>query len=619
VAEWPQGNRLARHNPHIIADFWKGRAVRPFRPSLQLVILGPAIGLMLLAGLILYLLVLRTVGNYADENIRATLDSLLQNAVTIADSEVDRQNRESRIADSDAALDYQLNARIRFEDFARDQGVGLIVAADGALDFVTGISQDEAEAIFETKTGPGTHQVQSKTGGSYYTTTASFTPWNWRILLIKDAADFNALVRQVQLIYGGSALALLATAGLLVFGLRQLMVRPIYQIAAEFSRGHAPAYKGVKELEHLSDSIGAMLRSLGAKTLHLETTLQSMSDAITVYDADLRLVAWNPQYLRLAGFPETLIRHGVHFSDLMRYNVDRGDYGPGDPERQMDGIMERARTLNPPRFEVDRADGTSFEVRRAPMPDGGFVTTYTDITDRRQSARSEAANIAKSRFLENMSHDLRKPIAAVIEDCQLLLIGGGSGLKKSERTIVENVRDNTSHLLGMVDELLEMSRIEAGQVEVKPMVVAVPAAVTQALRVIEPVAKAKGLILKTDMEGELEARTDGQLLARILMNLLGNAVEYTSKGSIIVSARRRGSNLEVKVADTGSGIPTDSLGLIFEKFQRVQSTAGITRPGIGLGLGLAISREFAHLLGGDIRVESEVGKGSIFTLTIPAE
>jgi signal transduction histidine kinase len=101
------------------------------------------------------------------------------------------------------------------------------------------------------------------------------------------------------------------------------------------------------------------------------------------------------------------------------------------------------------------------------------------------------------------------------------------------------------------------------------------------------------------------------------MNLLGNAVEYTGKGSIIVSSRRSGSNLEVKVADTGSGIPADKLGLIFEKFQRVQSTAGITRPGIGLGL--AISREFAHLLGGDIRVESEEGKGSIFTLTIPAE
>jgi two-component system, sensor histidine kinase len=593
--------------------------MRSIRPSLQLVILGPAIGLMLISGLILYFLVLRTVGSYADENIRASLESLLQNAVTIADSEVDRQNRESHIADADGALVYQLNARIRFEDFARDQGVGLIVAADRALDFVSGVTPENAKYVLERTTGPGTQQVQSATGTSYYTASANFTPWNWRILLVKDAADFHALVREVQLIYGGSALALLATTVLLVLGLRQFMVRPIYQIAAEFSGGRAPGYRGVKELEHLSDSIGVMLQSLGAKTLHLETALQSMSDAITVYDADLRLVAWNPQYLRVARLPESLVRQGMHFSDLMRYNIDRGDYGPGDPEKQLCEIMARAHSLNPPRFEVDRADGTSMEVRRAPMPDGGFVTTYTDITDRRQSARFEAANLAKSRFLENMSHDLRKPIAAVIEDCQLLLAGDGSAPGEPERNTVGNIRDNASHLLGMVDELLEMSRIEAGQVEVKPTAVTVAGVVAQALRVVEPAAKAKGLVITTDIPNELDVRTDGRLLGRILMNLLGNAVEYTSKGSIAVSSSRDGASIEVKISDTGAGIPQDKLKFIFEKFQRLESTAGITRPGIGLGLGLAISREFAHLLGGEINVESKVGKGSIFTLTIPAE
>ena len=591
--------------------------MRSIRPSLLLVILAPIIGIMLLAGLALYFMVLRTVGNYADENIRSTLTSLLQNAVTIADSEVDRQNRESRIADAEAALVYQLNARIRFEDFARDQGIGLLVVADGALDFVTGVSQDDAKSIFESAKGAATWQVRSNVGGNYYVTSAGFTPWNWRVLLVKDGTDFDALVRQVKLIYGSSALALLATAGLLVFGLRQLMVRPIYQIAAEFSDGHAPTYRGVKELEHLSDSIGSMLNSLSAKTLHLETTLQSMSDAIAVFDSDMRIVAWNSKYVRLHRYPESLVRQGTHFEDIMRYNVDRGDYGPGDPEEQIAEIVERAKTINPPRFEVDRA-GTSVEVRRAPMPDGGFVTTYTDITDKRQSARFEAANIAKSRFLENMSHDLRKPIAAVIEDCQLLL-GHRDGLGSLERSLIENVRGNTSHLLGMVDELLEMSRIEAGQVEVKPSHFAIATVMGQAKRVIEPAAKTKGLTLKTDVNDGIEVRTDERLLSRILMNLLGNAVEYTSKGSISVSARQRGSEIEIKVADTGCGIPADKLEIVFEKFQRVQSTAGITRPGIGLGLGLAISREFAHLLGGNISVESEVGRGSTFMLTIPAE
>ena len=123
----------------------------------------------------------------------------------------------------------------------------------------------------------------------------------------------------------------------------------------------------------------------------------------------------------------------------------------------------------------------------------------------------------------------------------------------------------------------------------------------------------------SDTEPGLEARTDAWLLVRILTNLLGNAVEYTQQGKISLSGQRRGSDLDVSVADTGIGIPTDKLEIIFEKFQRLEATAGLTRPGIGLGLGLAISREFARLLGGDIRVESELGKGSTFTLTIPAE
>lgn len=579
--------------------------------------LAPLLVLMLLAGLVLYLMVLRTVSNYAEGNIRATLDSLLRNAVTIADSEVDRQDRESRIGDADAALIYQLNARMRFEEFARDQNVRLIIAADDVVDFATGMSPEEAAIFLAHLSSAANGEVYVKDRGSYYFTSTAFTPWGWRIYLIKDAAAFETLIRQVKLIYAGSALALLALTALLVLGLRQLLVRPIYWIAAEFSSGRAPDYKGVKELEALSDSIGETLQSLRAKTLHLETTLQSMSDAITVYDSDMRLVAWNSQYSKLYRFPDTLVRKGASFVDIMSYSVDRGDYGPGDPKQQLSEIVERARTLNPPRFEVDRIDGTSIEVRRAPMPDGGFVTTSTDITDRRQSARFEAANLAKSRFLENMSHDLRKPIAAVIEDCQLITANEANGLSTVDRTIVDNIRGNASHLLGMVDELLDMARIEARQIEVRPKPFNVASTLAQVLRVVEPSASAKGLRIIVDTDPELEANSDSRLLSRAVMNLLSNSVEYTETGSISVTSRREGEHALVKIADTGIGIPDDKLDLIFEKFQRLQPTAGVTRAGIGLGLGLAISREFAHLLGGEIGVLSAVGKGSTFILRIP--
>jgi signal transduction histidine kinase len=599
--------------------FCFGNSMTRFSPSLQLIILGPVLVLMFLAGLVLYFLVLKTVSEYANENIRATLDTLLRSAVTIADSEVDRQNRESQVSDSDAALTFQLNTRIRFEDFARDQDVGVIVVADGTIDFATGLPPALAQALVADRDTGLLGQASAGPDASFYVASARFSPWNWEIVLAKDAGDFEALIRQVRLVYAGSALALLATAGLLILALRQFLVKPIYQIADDFSAGMAPRYQGIAEFQHLSNSIGTMLKSLRGKTQELETILQSMSDAIAVYDADMRLSVWNRRYAKLYRYPDTLLRPGTHFADIMRYNIDRGDYGPVDPDEQIEQIVQRARSLTPPRFEIDRADGTSVEVRRAPMPDGGFVTTYTDITHRKQSARLEAANEAKSRFLENMSHDLRKPIAAVIEECRLLLASQGSGLKQSERIAVGNINGNATHLLGMVDELLEMARIEAGQIRVNPKIFALSSVIAQVLRVVEPGAKAKGLELNLVSGGDIELQSDARLLSRILVNLLSNAVEYTAKGSIALSVHREGARLTIRVSDTGQGIPPEKCDIIFDKFQRVEPTAGMTRPGIGLGLGLAISREFARLLGGDIAVESELGKGSIFILDIAAD
>lgn len=419
---------------------------------------------------------------------------------------------------------------------------------------------------------------------------------------------------------------LLVVTLLLVVWLRQVLVRPIFRIAGDFADGSAPDYKGVRELEFLSDSISGMMTSLRAKSLQLETALESMSDAITVFDADMNLVAWNSRFIELYRYPDEFIREGINFKDIMRFNVERGDYGEVDAEAEIERLVIRGHNMDPPRWEVDRADGVSIEIRRARMPDGGYVTTYTDITDRKRAVeneirrrQAEAANEFKSKFLENMGHDLRKPVVAIIDDVKQLLEEVGDEFTREHCEFLENTQANSVHLLGMINEVLEMSRLEAGQVAVKAESTAVEPLVEYGLRVIEPIARAKGLLLKAEVEDGLEAVTDPRLLSRILINLTGNAAEYTSKGSISVSARRRGKNLEITVADTGTGMPADRLEVIFEKFQQVEPTSGIVKPGMGLGLGLAISREFAHLLGGEITVESAIGEGSTFAVTIPLE
>jgi signal transduction histidine kinase len=252
------------------------------------------------------------------------------------------------------------------------------------------------------------------------------------------------------------------------------------------------------------------------------------------------------------------------------------------------------------------------------------VTTYTDITERKQAEmakvarrEAEAANEAKSDFLRNMSHDLRKPANAIIESVGLVLDKAGDILPEKQRQNLQNVRVSSAHLRQMIDEILEMSRIEAGQVEVNPEPLVLEPLVEGCLHMIAPVAKAKGLDLRSDVESGLQVVSDPRLLSRILVNLAGNAAEYTGEGVISVTARRRQDDLEIAVADTGIGIPPERLDVIFEKFQQVESTSGIVKPGMGLGLGLAISREFAHLLGGGIKVESELGKGSTFTVSLP--
>jgi signal transduction histidine kinase len=594
--------------------------------SLQLVVLAPVLALMIVAGAALYFLVLRTVGDYADMSIRANQDSAAGGAYAIVDAEFDQQTYEGTLGDPRWTLLFKLNARIRFEDFAREQEIGLIVESGGGLDFATGLNGANPEAIRRLAPTVGAARLGLPAGGDFFVRPIAFAPWDWRIILVNDASAFETLVGEVRAIYVGSALLLLLITLLLVIWLRQMLVRPIFRIAGEFGEGRAPDYKGVRELEFLSDSIGGMMGSLQEKTLHLETALESMSDGITVFDPDMNLIAWNPQFIRLYRYPDWFVREGLNFADIMLYNIERGDYGDVDHEAHLAWQVERARNLDPPRFEVDRADGTSIEIRRARMPDGGYVTTYSDITQRRQAeeerlARREAdaANRAKSDFLRNMSHDLRKPVLAIAEYVKLVLDKSAGQLAPRLRTNLENAQVSADHLRRMIDEILEMSRIEAGQVEVQPEPVSLEPLIDGTLLALSPVAEAKGLQLAATAEEGLRATIDPRLLSRIVMNLAGNAVEYTDEGEVTVTARRRNEALVIAVTDTGKGIPASQLEAIFEKFQQVEPVAGIVKPGMGLGLGLAISKEFAHLLGGEIAVASEQGRGSTFTLTVPLE
>jgi PAS domain S-box-containing protein len=366
----------------------------------------------------------------------------------------------------------------------------------------------------------------------------------------------------------------------------------------------------------------------------LEAALENMSQGISVVDRELRLVAWNRRYAELFGYPEDLLRVGVPVADLVRHNLEHG----WRAEAIEDEVEKRLRHMHagtPYVSERQFPDGSVVEIRGNPMPDGGFVATFADVTAFRRAeadlirsnetleqrvadrtsrldlarAEAERANDAKSRFLAAIGHDLLQPLhaAQLFNDALVEQLPDGASRITAQR--IRGALDSTSDLLS---GLLDMSRLEAGglvpQLRVFPLADVLDALASE----FGALASERGLDFRY-RPTRFWVQSDPQLLRRILQNFLANAVRYTDRGGVLLGVRRVGDALRIEVHDTGPGIAASQQFEIFQEFRRGEGAAGQ-----GLGLGLAIADRIASLLAAPLSLRSEVGRGTIFALRLPA-
>jgi signal transduction histidine kinase len=368
-------------------------------------------------------------------------------------------------------------------------------------------------------------------------------------------------------------------------------------------------------------------QQLAEQSALLQSTLENMGEGLSVFDREGRLIAWNGRFAKLMSLSIDLKSASLY--DVLLQQAERGDFGPVDPVPE---ARERAHLFFrdvPTVKERTTTGGRVLQIRRRAMPDGAVVSLYSDITERKASeetmvqalSQAELANRAKSDFLANMSHELRTPLNAIIGFAEAVsseLLGPVSDKKQLE--YIKDIHSSGLLLLSIINDVLDMSKIEAGKLELTHESVSVQPLIKEAVRMVSERARNRHLALvATVPEEEITVWGDERAIKQIMLNLLSNAVKFSHEGGRIDIRAwlDDAGDLVVEVEDYGIGMAANEIDRALEPFGQAKPAVTKTHGGTGLGLPIAKGLTDAH--GGKLVVESTPRQGTLVRILLPQQ
>jgi len=388
------------------------------------------------------------------------------------------------------------------------------------------------------------------------------------------------------------------------------------------------------------------------KDIRLHDAIENLPQAFVLWDENYKLVMCNSKYQQLHQLDKAVIKPGMDYSDLMN------NASTPKISNQLVRTLDDENTTRT--LEAQLEDGRWLQINERHTKDGGFVSVGTDITsiklhenkliesekrlmatvsDLRKSQRNleiqkqkkaemaekysiernraEAANKTKSEFLANISHELRTPLNAIIGFSEVMNenLFGPLGSEKYQE-YARDIHESGSYLLGMINDVLDMSKIEAGRIELSHEVFNLDEMIEETLRIVSHQSKERNLTIKDTVSPKIELEADRRAIKQILINLLSNAVKFSNDGGQIhIRARRCGACVTITLEDNGIGISKQDLKKLGKPFEQVQNQ--FTKSHKGSGLGLAISRSLTELHGGAMRIRSVENNGTIISIRLP--